>query len=162
MKNIILILLLVVANNSIAQSYVFSNKNLQIEINSHFQNDSILFSKIEIKNISNSLIYIPKGGYTALSFFPSNNEVLLDLTNSKIGKGNPHYYQSFVNLDILEPNNSIFIEISYKTIKEHSKRINFIYEYIVATKKLKGNNIKATDFIKKANKLNCNYSLCFD
>ncbi|MCO5254492.1 MAG: hypothetical protein M9892_09030 [Bacteroidetes bacterium] len=162
MRNIIFILLLGVVNSSIAQSFKFSNKNLEIIVNSHFQNDTVLLSTIELKNISSSLIYLPKGGYSELIFFPNNNEVLLDLTNSKIGKGNPHYYQSIVNLDLLEPNKSIVITIPYKRSKDNSIRVNFVYEYLVATKSIKDNCLKANDFIKRTEKLNINYSLCFD
>jgi len=162
MKNLIFILFLGIINNSIAQSFKFSNKNIEITINTYFQNDTILVSKIEVKNISNSLVYLPKGGYTELNFFPNNDEILLDCTNSKIGKGNPHYYQSLVSLDQLEPSKSIFIVIPYKSKKDNSKRINFIYEYIVAAKPMKTNSLKAIDFINKADRLNLYYSLCFD
>ena len=157
MKKLTFILILSISTKIFSQSFEYNDNKIEIKINSYFQNDSTLISIFEIKNISKSLIYLPKGGYTELFLFPLNNEVLLDLTNSKIGYGNGHYYQTYVDLDLLEPNKIFSFTIPYKTNSEKYKNIILRYEYLLSANKIKNKKMIAYKYVKHIDKIKIKY-----
>lgn len=159
MKRLLIVTSICFGFGAFSQTTEFSNKNIEIKIDSYYQNDSTIINQFEVKNISKKYIYLPKGGFTSLVAFPLNNDVLLDLTDSKMGKGNANYFQSYVNLDILEPNKTIYFKVIYKTIFEKNKTIQFIYEYLVVNKKLENNRMIAYNYIKWVDKIKLKYTL---
>lgn len=144
---------------SSAQSIVFSNKDLQIVLNTTYLNDSVLVNIIEVKNLSNSYIYLTKDGYLQPNFFPTN-KTILDFTNSKLGKGNPHYYSSTIMLDVLMPNESLTFTYKYTTKYSSCKAIEFIYEYIVANKKIKSKKLAARKYLNQLEKIELTFNIC--
>ncbi len=160
MKTYIFIIFFGILNYcSTAQSVVFSNKDLQLVLNTTYLNDSVLVSIIEVKNLSNSYIYLPKDGYLPPNFFPTN-KTILDFTNSKLGKGNPHYYSSTIMLDILKPKESLTFTYKYTTKYSSCQAIEFIYEYIIVNKTIKDNKLTAKKYLRLLEKINLTFNIC--
>lgn len=135
-------------------AFTISDKHILLSVESKFYDSETLLTTVEVKNVSKQIIYLIKDGFSPSEIFPLNTTLVnMDLTDSKLRAGNGHYIHSMTDLQEFLPDQNLSFSFLYSTPVSEFKKITFVYEYLLAEKKVKNNKILGKDLVRLAQKL---------